>query len=58
MDRVKLICYVCGVINCFCGLPLFSYQIQHGQSGICGIVLIIIGVILLLFSYTNDEGGF
>lgn len=58
MDYIQLVCYVCGVISCFSGLVLYGHEVKTDGSIITGGILITVGVILLLFSYTNDQGGF
>ena len=54
MDYIKAVCYFCGVMSCFSGLVLYGHEIKFDGSIISGGVLIVVGVILLLFSYTND----
>ena len=55
---IKAICYFCGTMSCFSGLVLYGREVKTDGSIISGAVLIVVGVILLLFSYTNDNGGF
>ena len=57
-DYFKLVAYVGGVCSCFSGLVLYGHELKSDGSIIAGAVLIVVGVILLLFSYTNDGGGF
>ena len=58
MDYIKAVCYFCGVMSCFAGLILYGHEVKSDGSIFEGAVLIVTGVILLLFSYTNDQGGF
>ena len=55
---LKAICYFCGTMSCFAGLVLYGHEVKTDGSIIFGAFLIVVGVILLLFSYTNDNGGF
>ena len=57
-DIIKAVCYFCGTLSCFAGLVLYGHEVKSDGSIISGAVLIVVGVILLLFSYTNDQGGF
>lgn len=58
MDEIKVICYFCGVMSCFAGLIMYGREVKTDGSILTGGILIVVGVILLLFSYTNDQGGF
>ena len=58
MEYIKVVCYFCGVMSCFAGLVLYGHEVNSDGSIVAGAVCIVVGVILLLFSYTNDAGGF
>ena len=58
MDYIKVVCYMVGVMSCFAGLVLYGHEVKSDGSIVAGGILIVVGVILLLFSYTNDQGGF
>lgn len=55
---IKAACYLAGVLSCFAGLVLYGHEVKQDGAIITGAILIVCGVILLLFSYTNDQGGF
>lgn len=50
---LKTICYACGTMSCFAGLVLYAREVKTDGSIISGAVLIVVGVILLLASYTE-----
>lgn len=50
---IKVICYVCGTMSCFAGLVLYGREVKTDGSIISGAILIVVGVILLLASYTE-----
>ena len=49
----KVICYACGTMSCFAGLVLYGHGVENDRSIMAGAVLIVVGVILLLASYTE-----
>ena len=50
---IKTICYLCGTMSSFAGLVLYGREVKTDGSIISGAILIVVGVILLLASYTE-----
>lgn len=50
---LKTICYACGTMSCFAGLILYGHEVNSDGSILAGAILIVVGVILLLASYTE-----
>lgn len=50
---LKAIFYACGTASCFAGLILYGNEVKTDGSIISGGILIVVGVILLLASYTE-----
>ena len=50
---LKVIFYLCGTASCFAGLVLYGHGVENDQSIMAGAILIVVGVILLLASYTE-----
>lgn len=48
---MKAEAYMAGVASCFAGLALYGREINSPGSILPGAVLIIVGVVLLLYSY-------
>ena len=48
---MKAEAYLAGVASCFAGLTLYGHEINSPGSILPGAVLIIVGVVLLLYSY-------